>query len=93
MEAETAANRLGRLAGAWTLDPQQTEVRFRTKALWVVPVSGTARALSGGAQVGPDALSALGMRGRLYDALGLVCQGESVLEERSGALRLADSAR
>jgi polyisoprenoid-binding protein YceI len=46
---------LSRLAGTWVLDPGETSVTFRTKAMWIVPVEGTAKALSGDAQVGPDA--------------------------------------
>jgi polyisoprenoid-binding protein YceI len=46
---------LSRLAGIWTLDPDKTSVTFRTKLMWVLPVKGTAKALSGDAQVNPDA--------------------------------------
>jgi polyisoprenoid-binding protein YceI len=33
--------------GTWTLDPAQTSVEFRTKAMWVLNVKGTFKALSG----------------------------------------------
>jgi polyisoprenoid-binding protein YceI len=46
---------LSRLAGSWVLDPEKTTVTFRTKAMWVLPVKGTAKALSGDAQISPDA--------------------------------------
>jgi len=52
---DTATGDLSWLAGAWTLDPEKTTVSFRTKAMWVLPVRGTARALSGDANIGPDA--------------------------------------
>jgi polyisoprenoid-binding protein YceI len=42
------------LAGPWTIDPHQTTVEFRTKALWVLPVKGKAKVTGGGAIVGAD---------------------------------------
>jgi polyisoprenoid-binding protein YceI len=42
------------------LDPEETTVTFRTKSLWVLPVNGTLKALSGDAQVsGGDAKGTL----------------------------------
>lgn len=41
-------------AGTWSLDPARTTVTFRTKAMWMLPVKGTIRALEGGGTVGPD---------------------------------------
>ena len=46
---------LSGLAGTWALDPERTTITFRTKAMWVLPVRGTAKALSGDARVSPDA--------------------------------------
>jgi polyisoprenoid-binding protein YceI len=40
--------------GDWTLNLDHTSVTFRTKAMWVMPVKGTARALSGDGHVGAD---------------------------------------
>jgi polyisoprenoid-binding protein YceI len=51
---------LSRLAGHWELDPDKTSVAFRTKAMWVLPIKGTAKALSGDAQVNPDAAATKG---------------------------------
>jgi polyisoprenoid-binding protein YceI len=45
---------LSQLAGTWALDPEETEVTFRTRAIWFLPVKGTAKALGGVAQVSPD---------------------------------------
>lgn len=42
---------LGSYTGTWTLDPAKTTVDFRTKAMWVLPVKGTAKALSGEARI------------------------------------------
>jgi polyisoprenoid-binding protein YceI len=54
---ETSTTNLSRLPGTWALDPEKTTVTFRTKALWVLPVRGTAKALSGEAQVSADAVT------------------------------------
>jgi polyisoprenoid-binding protein YceI len=51
----TTSSELSRLDGIWRLDPDKTSVTFRTKAMWVLPIKGTAKALSGDAQVDPDA--------------------------------------
>jgi polyisoprenoid-binding protein YceI len=40
--------------GAWTLDPARTTITFHTKALWIFPVKGTARAVEGDGRVGDD---------------------------------------
>jgi polyisoprenoid-binding protein YceI len=45
---------LSKYAGNWTLDPARTTVRFRTRVFRVLPVKGTARALSGEAQITAD---------------------------------------
>ena len=44
----------GGLTGSWVLDPAKTTVVFHTKAMWVLNVLGTARAISGDATVGTD---------------------------------------
>jgi polyisoprenoid-binding protein YceI len=41
-------------AGRWELDPDQTSIEFRTKALWVIPTKGTFRALEGVGTVTAD---------------------------------------
>jgi polyisoprenoid-binding protein YceI len=50
----STASELSRYTGTWRLDPAKTTVDFRTKAMWVLPVKGTAKALSGEAQIGAD---------------------------------------
>ena len=45
---------LSQYAGNWTLDPAKTTVGFRTRVFRVLPVKGTARALSGEAQITAD---------------------------------------
>jgi polyisoprenoid-binding protein YceI len=43
-----------RFSGTCVLDPEKTTVTFRTKAMWILPVQGTAKALNGDAQISPD---------------------------------------
>jgi polyisoprenoid-binding protein YceI len=50
---ELAAD-LSPYAGTWTLDPSQTSIEFHTKAMWVLNVKGTFRAIEGGGTVGAD---------------------------------------
>jgi polyisoprenoid-binding protein YceI len=45
---------LSTYTGTWTLDPARTTIEFHTKAVWVLPVTGTARALEGSGTVAPD---------------------------------------
>lgn len=45
---------LSQLSGTWTLDPEKTTIDFRTKAMWILPVKGTAQAVSGEAQITVD---------------------------------------
>ena len=42
------------LTGTWTLDPRRAEIQFHTKAMWVLPVSGTLRVTEGSGVVGGD---------------------------------------
>ena len=51
---DTTTSDLTRWTGSWVLDPEKTMVTFRTKTMWVLPVKGTAKALSGDAQISPD---------------------------------------
>ena len=39
------------LTGTWTLDPGRTTIRFQTKAMWVLNVSGPLRATEGSCAV------------------------------------------
>jgi polyisoprenoid-binding protein YceI len=41
-------------AGSWTLDPSQTSIEFHTKAMWVLNVKGTFKAIEGSGSVGAD---------------------------------------
>jgi polyisoprenoid-binding protein YceI len=43
------------LSGTWNLDPGSTTIEFHSKAMWVFPVKGRFRALSGTGTVGDDA--------------------------------------
>jgi polyisoprenoid-binding protein YceI len=45
---------LSAFAGSWTLDPARTSIEFHTKAMWVLPAKGTARAIEGGGTVRTD---------------------------------------
>jgi polyisoprenoid-binding protein YceI len=40
--------------GRWELDPSRTSIVFHTKAMWVFPVKGTAKAAAGVGTVGDD---------------------------------------
>ena len=51
---DTTMSDVARWTGTWVLDPEKTTVTFRTKAMWVLPVTGTAKALGGDAQISPD---------------------------------------
>jgi polyisoprenoid-binding protein YceI len=48
---DTTTTDLAQLSGTWALDPERTSVTFATKAMWVLPVKGTAKAMSGDAQI------------------------------------------
>ncbi|MDI9938599.1 MULTISPECIES: YceI family protein [Rhodococcus] len=50
---EPAAN-LSAFAGSWTLDPSRTSIAFHTKALWLLPVTGTFQAVQGTGTVSDD---------------------------------------
>src|SRR5471032_1980368 len=52
--AAEKTDELSKYAGNWTLDPAKTTVGFRTRVFRVLPVKGTARALSGDAQITAD---------------------------------------
>jgi polyisoprenoid-binding protein YceI len=45
---------LSTFADSWVLDPDRTSVVFHTKAVWVLPVKGTAKAIEGAGSVGVD---------------------------------------
>ena len=48
---DPATGDLSRFAGTWILDPAKTTVTFRTTAMRVPPVKGTAKAISGDTQM------------------------------------------
>jgi polyisoprenoid-binding protein YceI len=54
MSEQKQPNDLSAFAGSWTLDTGSTSVEFHTKALWVLPVKGAAKAIDGGGTVTPD---------------------------------------
>lgn len=43
----------GEFVGHWTLDPTRSEVRLRSKAMWVLPVKGVFHDLAGSGSVSP----------------------------------------
>ena len=45
---------LGDFVGKWVLDPDRTSIVFHTKAMWVFPAKGTAKAIEGEGAVGAD---------------------------------------
>jgi polyisoprenoid-binding protein YceI len=51
---ESFTTDLANLVGSWVLDPSQTVIEFHTKAMWIVKVKGTAKALEGTGVVGED---------------------------------------
>jgi polyisoprenoid-binding protein YceI len=70
-------------AGRWVLDPDQTSIVFHTKALWVFPAKGTAKAIEGVGTVGPDG----GLNGTLViDAASIDTRNK----KRDAHLRTAD---
>jgi polyisoprenoid-binding protein YceI len=77
---------LSRLAGTWRLDPDTTSVTFRTKAMWILPIKGTAKALSGDAQVKPDGAAVKGTL--VIDAASF----DTKNEKRDDHLRSEDNA-
>lgn len=54
MHTATTTTDLTQFVGTWILDPGRTSITFRTRSLWVLPVTGAAQALSGAAVVAPD---------------------------------------
>jgi polyisoprenoid-binding protein YceI len=54
MKPTDMTNDLTIFTGTWALNSKRTSVTFRTKAMWVVPVKGTVKALGGDAEVTPD---------------------------------------
>jgi polyisoprenoid-binding protein YceI len=44
----------GHLCGCWILDQEETTVAFRSRAMWIVPVKGSAKAIRGNAEVDAD---------------------------------------
>lgn len=45
---------LGDFVGEWVLDPDRTSIVIHTKAMWVFPAKGTAKAIDGVGTVGTD---------------------------------------
>ena len=74
---------LGDFVGKWVLDPAGTSIVFHTKAFWVVPVKGTAKAIEGAGTVGADG----SISGTLVvDAASI----DTKLKRRDAHLRTAD---
>ena len=45
---------LAAYSGTWTLDPAATSIKFTTKAMWLLPVKGSFKAVSGAATATDD---------------------------------------
>lgn len=54
MRPSDAGTDLSRFVGTWTLDPDRTAVTIRSKSMWILPVKGVAKALSGVGRVSSD---------------------------------------
>jgi polyisoprenoid-binding protein YceI len=52
--SKLSATDLDAYTGNWILDAARTTVDFRTKAMWIMPVKGSARAIGGSGKVGSD---------------------------------------
>jgi polyisoprenoid-binding protein YceI len=52
--ASTSPASTGDYTGTWELDTARTSFEFNTKAMWILNVKGTAKALSGTGTVGAD---------------------------------------
>jgi polyisoprenoid-binding protein YceI len=69
--------------GKWVLDPDRTSIVFHTKAMWVFPAKGTAKAIEGVGTVDPDG----GLSGTLViDAASI----DTKNKKRDAHLRTAD---
>jgi polyisoprenoid-binding protein YceI len=78
-----AARRVTDYAGTWNLDTEATTIEFHTKAMWVLNVKGTLRALRGTGTVGPDGT----VHGTvLIDAASV----DTNIDKRDAHLRTAD---
>ena len=74
---------LGDFVGKWLLDPDRTTIVFHTKAMWVFPAKGTAKAIEGVGTVGTDG----GLSGTLViDAASI----DTKNKKRDAHLRTAD---
>ena len=70
-------------AGKWALDPDRTSIVLHTKAMWVFPAKGTAKAIEGVGTVAPDG----GLSGTLViDAASI----DTKNKKRDAHLRTAD---
>jgi polyisoprenoid-binding protein YceI len=82
-QADSTSDAIAPHVGDWTLNPDQTSVAFRTKAMWVMPVTGTVKALSGEGHVAAD--------GSLHGTLVLNAVSISTKNKKRDAhLRTAD---
>jgi polyisoprenoid-binding protein YceI len=80
---DPSAATLSTLAGSWTLDPEHSSIVFSTKAMWVFPVQGTVKAISGGGTVGPDGAVSGSL---VFDAASI----DTKKRKRDAHLRTAD---
>jgi polyisoprenoid-binding protein YceI len=54
MTSPDQATIFSQLSGSWILDPERTSIKLYTKAMWILKVEGTAKALEGGGSVAAD---------------------------------------
>jgi polyisoprenoid-binding protein YceI len=74
---------LTKLVGSWSLDTARTTIEFRTKAMWILPVKATAKAVDGGGEVDLDGT----VRGTLIIDAGSI---DTKNKKRDAHLRTAD---
>jgi polyisoprenoid-binding protein YceI len=80
---EQPSGTLSTLAGSWTLDRDNSSIVFSTKAMWLFPVKGSAKAVSGGGKVEPDGTVTGSI---VFDAASI----DTKNKKRDGHLRTAD---
>lgn len=74
---------LSDFVGNWVLDPDRISIVFHTKAIWVFPTKGTAKAIEGSGTVGADG----SLSGKLViDAASI----DTKIKKRDAHLRTAD---
>lgn len=81
--AETTAASIARYTGTCKIDLDGTDIEFHTKAVWIFPVTGRAKALSGAATIDSDG----DIRGKLTVDASSIATGN---KKRDAHLQTAD---